>query len=93
MLICKNWDKSKMKEQLHGLYLIQETRTNGTVRLIMDERVTQTVHIKKLRPYQGPPLDQLPMLQHLRNQQREYRKEAEQQGILLPITEDPIINI
>ena len=90
MLIRKNWDKYKMQPRLKGPYLIEETRTNGTVRLWMSPECVQTVHIRKLRPYRGPAINQMQEILQQQQRKAELRRIAVQQGIFLLMTHMPL---
>ena len=52
----KVYDPKKGDDKLHGPYKIQETRTNGTVVVVMNElgNILETYNIRKLEPYRGP---------------------------------------
>ena len=55
----KVYNPVKGADKLHGLYKIQETRTNGTVVVVINEigNVVETYNIRKLEPYKGPAID------------------------------------
>ena len=61
--MVKTYDLLKMDEQLHGPYLILETRTNRTVVVQQHPWLTETYNIRKIELYQGSLWQQQQVLQ------------------------------